>query len=548
MNLGSSTDLTRVRDGLSCRQWLEKLAGGPFERLERMLALFTHLSRQPLPAEPTFEILEQARISLLKEVDEAVKPLQQMSLPFQPSHLGALEQIRKSMDMLHQLYRRSYTRMIEAEAIDTRSIIPGAANAMRVVMPLARALDTQARLIAILLKLKVEVEPIHWDSLCLLGRYMRQSTFLDEVLIDPIGLLKPCTSRATFVYPILLRLANLPERSTNQILLIDKLTMRWAARVGIRIDTPPNLENQGHGPSIELSSDYSVRLDTTRLLKSLFERKEEWLADPTGKRTAPFTRDELASLMEDLEHQWGAEFRNHSGQPAPQRQVRLRFGLPRIYGQETASGDATLTPAPAASPGYTYGRLEQNTIMRMTFGSASKGRSSSELFMTESEAAHWLKVDGKRMVFERHVMTPSALQGALVTMMAVPEILRRKTDDVSDRSGAELAPLTLGLVVGVEQMMGQSKGLSMHRIVVNTFEAKTTPVGVREEGNILFYDAFLLDRVPLSDVSNSIVARRGLLRQGMHVTLRDQSSDRPAVLGDLMDDGRVFERFAVQIK
>jgi hypothetical protein len=548
MNLGSSTDLARVRDGQSCRQWLDKLDGGPFERLERMLALFTHLSRQPLPAEPTYEILEQARLTLLKEVEDALKPLQQMSLPLQPSQLAALEQIRKSMDMLHQLYRRSYTRMIEAEAIDTRSIIPGAANAMRVVMPLARALDTQARLIALLLKLKVEVEPVHWDSLCLLGRYMRQSTFLDEVLIDPVGLLKPCTSRATFVYPILLKLANLPERSTNQILLIDKLTMRWAARVGIRIDTPPNLENQGHGPSVELSPDYSVRLDTTRLLKSLFERKQEWLADETGKRTAPFTRDELASLMDDLERLWSAEFRNNPGQPAPQRQIRLRFGLPRIYGQETSTGDATLTPAQAVAPGYVYGRLEQNTIMRMTFGAATKGRSSSELFMTEAESAHWLKVDGKRMVFERHVVTPSALLGSLVTMMAIPEALRRKSDDQEERASATPAPLILGQVIGVEQMTGQSKGLSMHRIVVNSFEAKTTPVGVRNDGNILFYDAFLLDRMPLSEAANSIVARRGLLRQGMHVTLRDQSSDRLAVLGDLMDEGRVFERFAVAIK
>jgi hypothetical protein len=452
------------------------------------------------------------------------------------------------MDLLHQLYRRSYTRMIEAEAMDTRSIIPGAANAMRVVMPLARALDTQARLIAMLLKLKVEVEPMHWDSLCLLGRYMRQSTFLDEVLIDPVGLLKPCTSRATFVYPILLQLANLPERSMNQTLLIDKLTMRWAARVGIRIDTPANLDNQGHGPSVELSPDYSVRLDTTRLLKSLFERKQEWLADQTGKRTAPFTRDELASLMNDLERLWSSEYKNHPGQPAPQRQVRLRFGLPRIYGQETATGDATLTPAPAAAPGYTYGRLEQNTIMRMTFGATTKSRTSSELFMTEAESAHWLKVDDRRMVIERHVVTPSALQGSLVTIMAVPEALRRKSDDQEEWRHAEPAPLTLGLVVGVEQMMGQSKGLSMHRIMVDTFEANTTPVGVRDEGNILFYDAFLLDRVPLSEVAHSIVARRGLLRQGMHVTLRDQSSDRLAVLGDLMDEGRVFERFAVTMK
>ncbi len=548
MNLGSSTDLARVRDGQTCRLWLDKMAGGPFERLERMLALFTYLSRQPLPAEPTYEVLEEARVTLLKEVDEAVKPLQQMSLPFQPSQLAALEQIRKCMDMLHQLYRRSYTRMIEAEAIDTRSIIPGAANAMRVVMPLARALDTQARVIALLLKLKVEVDPIHWDSLCLLGRYMRQSTFLDEVLIDPVGLLKPCTSRATFVYPILLHLANLPERSTNQVLLIDKLTMRWAARVGIRIDTPPNLEQQGHGPSVELSPDYSVRLDTTRLLKSLFERKHEWLADTTGKRTAPFTRDELATLMNDLERQWSVEFKNYQGEPAPQRQIRLRFGLPRIYGQETGTGDVTLTPAPAAAPGYTYGRLEQNTIMRMTFGATSKGRSSSELFMTESESARWLKVDGRRMVIERHVVTPSALQGSLVTMMAVPEAMRRKSDDSAAPVATAPTPLTLGLVVGVEQMTGQSKGLSMHRIMVDTFEAKTTPVGVREDGNILFYDAFLLDRVPLSEVSHSVVARRGLLRQGMHVTLRDQSSDRLAVLGDLMDDGRVFERFAVVIK
>ncbi len=548
MNLGSSTDLARVRDGLTCRQWLDKMAGGPFERFERMLALFTHLSRQPLPAEPTYEILEEARVTLLKEVDEAVKPLQQMSLPLQLSQLAALEQIRKCMDMLHQLYRRSYTRMIEAEAIDTRSIIPGAANAMRVVMPLARALDTQARLIALLLKLRVEVEASHWDSLCLLGRYMRQSTFLDEVLIDPIALLKPCTSRATFVYPILLRLANLPERSSNQILLIDKLTMRWAARVGIRIDTPPNLDNQGHGPSMELSPDYSVRLDTTRLLKSLFERKQEWLADPTGKRTAPFTRDELASLMEDLEGLWSARFKHDFGTPAPQRQIRLRFGLPRIYGQETGTGDVTLTPAPAATVGYTYGRLEQNTIMRMTFGATSKGRSSAELFMTESESAHWLRSDGRRMLFERHVVTPSALQGSLVTMMAVPEILRRKSDDLQERRTAPPVPLMLGLVVGVEQLMNHSKGLSLHRIVVKSFEANTTPVGVREDGNILFYDAFLLDCVPFSEVTHSIVARRGLLRTGQHVTLRDQSADRPGVLGDLMDEGRMFERFAVTLK
>jgi hypothetical protein len=543
MNLGSSTDLARVRDALSCRQWLDKMAGGPFERLERMLALFAHLGRQPLPADPTFEVLEQARNTLFKEVDDAVKPLHQMSLPFQPSQISALEQIRKCMDMLHQLYRRSYTRMIEAEALDTRSVIPGAANAMRVVMPLARALDTQARLISILLKLKVEVEPSHWDSLCLLARYMRQSTFIDEVLIDPIGLLKPCTSRATFVYPILLHLANLPERSSNQILLIDKLAMRWAARVGIRIDTPPNLDNQGHGPSVELSPDYSVRLDTTRLLKSLFERKQEWLADPTGKRTAPFTRDELATLMEDLQRLWSADFKNSMGEPAPQRQVRLRFGLPRIYGQETSSGDATLTPAPAATPAHGYDYLEQSTIMKMTFGGGGRGRSSADLFMTESESAHWLKVDGQRWLIERHLVTPSAMQGALVTVMPVPESL----DGPSGRA-SKTSTLSLGVVTGVQQMTSQTKGLSTHRITVDTFDAQASPIGVREDGYILFYDAFLLDKAPLSNVAHSVVARRGLLRSAMQVTLRDQSGERAATLGELMGEGRVYERFEVHSK
>jgi hypothetical protein len=543
MNLGSSTDLARVRDAQSCRQWLDKMAGGPFERLERMLALFTHLGRQPLPADPTFEVLEQARNTLFKEVDDAVKPLHQMSLPFQPSQLSALEQIRKCMDMLHQLYRRSYTRMIEAEALDTRSVIPGAANALRVVMPLARALDTQARLISLLLKLKVEVDPAHWDSLCLLARYMRQSTFIDEVLIDPIGLLKPCTSRATFVYPILLHLANLPERSTNQILLIDKLAMRWAARVGIRIDTPPNLETQGHGPSVELSPDYSVRLDTTRLLKSLFERKQEWLADPTGKRTAPFTRDELATLMEDLQRLWSADFKNNVGDAAPQRQVRLRFGLPRIYGQETSSGDATLTPAPAAAPAYGYDYLEQSTIMKMTFGVGGKGRSSAELFMTESESAHWLNVDGRRWLIERHLVTPSAMQGALVTVMPVPEAPEGPLGRVP-----KVAKLSLGVVAGVQQVTGQSKGLSTHRISVDTFDAQASPVGVREDGYILFYDAFLLDKAPLSEVAHSVVARRGLLRSAMQVTLRDHTGERAAVLGELMDEGRVYERFEVHSK
>jgi hypothetical protein len=546
MNLGSSTDLARVRDAQSCRVWLDKMAGGPYERLERMMALFTHLSRQPLPADPTFEILEQARTTLLREVDEAVKPLQQMSLPFQPSQLSALEQIRKTMDMLHQLYRRSYTRMIEAEAIDTRSVIPGAANAMRVVMPLARALDTEARLISLLLKLRVEVDASHWDSLCLLGRYMRQSTFLDEVLIDPVGLLKPCTSRAIFVYPVLLHLAHLPERSTNQILLIDKLAMRWAARVGMRIDTPPQLDKQGHGPGVELSPDYSVRLDTTRLLKSLFERKHEWLSDPTGKRTAPFTRDELTTLLDDLERNWSVAFRSHRGQPSSQRQVRLRFGLPRIYGQETSAGDATLTPAASAGPGYTYGRLEQNTIMRMTFGSSGKGRSSSDLFMSESESARWLSVDGRRYWIERHLVTPSAMQGALAALSIQPEKAELEATRVGDK--IESHDLILGQVVAVEQLAGQSKGMSMHRIAIDAFDARSYPVGVREEGHISFYDAFLLDRVPLSEVSHSILARKGLLKSGFHVTIRDQNTDRMAVLGELMADGRVFERFEVVFK
>ena len=542
MNLGSSTDLARVRDALSCRQWLEKMAGGPFERLERMLALFTHLGRQPLPADPTFEILEQVRVTLLKEVEEAVKPLQQMSLPFLPSHLSALEQIRKAMDGLHQLYRRSYTRMIEAEALDTRSVIPGAANALRVVMPLARALDTQARLITQLLKLRVEVDPVHWDSLCLLGRYMRQSTFLDAVLIDASPMLKPCTSRATFVYPILLRLANLPSRTTNQVLLVDKLAMRWAARVGVRIDTPPNLDNMGHGPALELSPDYSVRLDTTRLLKSLFERKQEWLTDESGKRTAPFTRDELASLLGDLEHAWSADFKPDRGSPAPQRQVRLRFGLPRLYGQETASGDVTITPAVGSGVGYTYGRLEQNTVIRMAMGSSAMKHTASDLFMSESESAHWVRVEGKRHWLERHLVTPSAMLGSLITIMPVPEVVAPEGEIVAKQG------LTLGLVVGAEQLTGQSKGLSLHRVVVDSFEAATYPVGIREEGSIPFYDAFLLDAVPLSDVRNSLVARRGLLQQGMRITVRDQKSDRMAIVGEVMDVGRIYERFALVLR
>ncbi len=544
MTLGSSTDLSRVRDAQSCRQWLDKMAGGPFERLERMQALFAHLGRQPLPADPTFEILEQARMTLLAEVASAVKPLQQMSLPLQPSHLSALEQIRKALDMLHQLYRRCYTRMIESEALDTRSVIPGAANALRVVMPLARALDTQARMIALLLKLRVEVDPLYWDALCLLGRYMRQSTFLDEVLIDPVGLLKPCTARATFVYPILLRLANLPARNTNQLLLIDKLATRWSARVGLRIDTPPDLSSQPHGPSIELSSDYSVRLDTVRLLKSLNERKVDWLSDVSGKRIAPFTRDELASLMADLERLWSADFKPQGGSPAPQRLVRLRFGLPRLYGQETASGDATLTPPAPGVPGA-YAGWEGNTVVRKALGGGQHGRSASDLFMTESESAQWVRVDGRLLVIERHLVTPSALLGSLATVMPVPE---NEGNPVSTETAAREQALMLGQVVAVEQLTSQTKGLSTHRVSIQTFETPTFPVGVREEGSILFYDAFLLDRQPLSKVRHSLVARRGLLRTGMEVTLRDHSADRQAVLGEVMDNGRMFERFELQLK
>jgi hypothetical protein len=148
-----------------------------------------------------------ARVELVRAIEDAVRPLQVAPIPFVPEQRAVLIELHGALLALRDAFKRVYARMSDARSLDTRSVIPGATNALRVALPLARALDAQSRAMALLLGCRALVGPQAWDELGLMAQHMRRTTFLDQSLPDRVALTQPNTSRGAFVYPLLLLFA-----------------------------------------------------------------------------------------------------------------------------------------------------------------------------------------------------------------------------------------------------------------------------------------------------------------------------------------------------
>jgi hypothetical protein len=367
MGAGNLIEIARVRDAVGCRDLLERARQydranekthlksdaekGQAPRtpmlLQTVASLIHDFGRMKVSAEEGFEILEQIRAAAIEGFEKVrISPAAARSVPITNSAWEPLRRVMLAYKAMRNHYKRIYMGLLEDEGLQTRTVIPGAANSLRTVMPLARALDCQSRMIAFGLMNQVVLDPIEWDELCVMARHLRVSTFLDESLPDPCALIRPNTARALYVYPVLLWLAKPSCYNQVELQMVEKLARKWAAKVGFRIDSGQSRKENSQGPSVALTNDHVVRFDTHKLVRSLVERRSE-ITDPMATKQAGLpagvTLPQVVDMLNGLETAWGKAAWIDATDLAngPVLEVTMRLGLPT---QESKTQDASTVP------------------------------------------------------------------------------------------------------------------------------------------------------------------------------------------------------------
>src|SRR5690606_37240448 len=288
------------------------------------------------------------------------------------------------------------------------------------------------------------------------------------------------------VYPLLLQVAGLPSRAPAGAGFADRLASRLAVKVGFRIDHGVPEANP-HGPTLLLTPEHAVRLDTHRMPESIGRRKQQWLSaaesDPAAKKALPLTERATIALLDDLERRWtdaspvavadGPAAPDTAGGSAASSRARVRFGLQRLHSTDLQPRADTSGAEGAAGARCEYRRREQNTIIRRALGGECDRREPAVLVMAEGETVD--RVDrrtGGRFVFERHGTAPRAALGALLAI-------------------APQGSLSLATIEAIEQIPeADYLRLRGQRLTVRSWPGTPVPAGVKIGDALSFIDAW----------------------------------------------------------
>lgn len=586
MNVGFDSDLEGIHDAESARAWLRGLSGDPGARLDSIRTLLARVSESATAAvrwraQALNDVLEVLRVDQWRAIVGRLEPLAGRPVPFTPIEWPLLTSAIDSLQVLRNLYKRAYAQTLRAD--ESTGGIPGARDSLAGVMPLVRALDAQARLVSLQLRHRCVPQAADWDELCVLARGVRRSSFQDESLPDAVPIVKPVTARALFVYPVLLECASLAARVGAESELAQRLAARLASRVGYRIDHGAPREN-AHGPRIALSADYAVRLDTHRVPASLARWRTQWFGDGDTARSIafplPLPEVEALRLLADLERCWAPadtprSTGAHPAASAASRRIRLRFGLPKTHSADSrpaAGGSARAespTVAPLTVPGFTrhtgeprfprtggesqyeYGRWEQNTIIRLAFGSPMIRDGAGPTWIGESERAARLadRPDG-RTVIARDLAIPRAAPGMLVALEedADPPAHRKAGASPAPASSPARVPsFALGIVEAIEQLLGREGHASRaHWLIVRLWAGQAIPVTVRVGDALFFEDAWMLRGTGASSELPCLVMAAGRAHGSDPGMLREPSGEVAIRFVSVLDRGTGYERLSMR--
>ncbi|MEZ5738455.1 MAG: hypothetical protein R3E68_02620 [Burkholderiaceae bacterium] len=509
-------ELDRIRHAAHCAQWLQRTVlglSGSQERLSAMTPLLLRLGRHDGSPNTVLKMLEEVRRVAVVEAERVFELAALTSLPLDAQMQASVQAADITLEHLAQLYSVLHRQMDVALAM--HRVIERAGNSLRSVLPLARALDAQSRRVAGLLRAQVVVSTEHWLDLARLGSRMRDTTYLDVNLRDPLTRLRPCNARALFIHPFLLQLAASIDALPGQALQIDAVCRRWAHRVGFRIDFGVAPRANPYGPTLVLDAGCHVRLDTHRLTKSLAREPHRADADTASALSQ--------AALAALERAWTTPGPRRGPQPADGREVRLCLGLPGPYLQAARRSGQD-------GAAYSWGEYEHTPRPSRQSDSAAL----AALF-ARAERASWTSTDGDRLLLDRRSPLPSPARDGLVALMA---------DAGQAAGGGGPGRLQLALIRSVGQLLGG--GPSSHRIGVQTMPGVSEPVGIVDGGEAGGADGFLMTAGSGDDREATMFAPGGRLQDGARLRLRRDRADLTIDVLARSGAGPGYERFRVR--
>ncbi|MCM5571853.1 hypothetical protein M6I34_15140 [Burkholderiaceae bacterium FT117] len=532
------------------------------ERIAAIVGLLARLGRSAVPPEVLAAQLETLRSALLPAVDATLERVEVRQMPYGAEAWRLFTDATSALRALRTLYRLADSRMgrearqvpgdadAKAAPAGARTLPVAAPELPAASLPLLRALDLQSRVLAALLVHRIDPLAADWNELCVLGRRARSAGLLDFAVPDPLPPFRPVTARALFTYPLLLRLADLPARSRDEIRLVARLAAPVSRQLGFRVDAGTSKPNP-LGPIVALTPAWSVRLDSHRVPGVLAGQLEAARGDAAGAAVP-------AALKAELQACWGPgrdwpsdgsapasdavhadpDARADSGacaDAADAPRISMRFGLPRRDAPAAPGGapNDRRESGPRAGAAYVFGQWERNTIVRLSMTTDQETAAPPESDpLAGAEPVRCLARRPGRIEIERLAMLPPAPPGGLVALQ------------VEEATG--WPSLLLGRVAAIEQLPDPAYArLRAHRLAVEPWPGTASLVGLRFGSARFFEDAWLLRGG--AGARDELVTAPGLAAPGGRAVLRDGEREVPIRFTRAIGSGPGYERIGFAV-
>ncbi|HYF57692.1 MAG TPA: hypothetical protein VEA81_01915 [Burkholderiaceae bacterium] len=512
-----------------------------------MLARVAMTLEERIPGpEARLEALDALRPALWSALGPALRPLRGQPIPFAHDEITAFHRVGVALRATRDAFVRLHGELCE----------PGAAPSPRALLALARALDAQSSLLSAACRLRIALPREDWDELCRLAHPLLAAGALDEPFADATGVRAGMsasgTPRAAFAMPLLLRLLEPLGLRGAALDTAGALARASAGRVGVRIELDGRPHVSGDGPSLMLSLDHTVLLDTRAGL-SWIGRCAERLgrgASPgaLGVRTL-LPAGQFGELLERLGEVWGPTWVPTPLVRPPIPQASMILGLPQR--SRRASASSADEPAGTGAPLYVYGR----GLMAAGLAPASAEGQDPETLRREAIDAAiraladangrpvvWRGRDARRAVFARADDAPRLHLGQLVAVL--PE---RGTRRAAPRPGAGPSRLMLGRIVTLAHT-GSADGREPagHDVGVAFWPGSPVPVRVRLGTGTAFEDAWWFETGADGEPPSLVLRRDRVERdESVAVLVRDAAGDRDLRVVGLLERGLDFDRVAL---
>ncbi|MEK9777392.1 MAG: hypothetical protein VW339_14825, partial [Quisquiliibacterium sp.] len=319
------------QDAAACRTWLVHLPQDGGARLEQLAALVSDLGEKPQSDEHLLQVAESLRPAHLAALRDLAQPLLGAVKPLQGKDLQTAQAILDGYRMGEGLFAKLHQAAGGDAALASGKDDPSMSVLM---LPMARALDYQSRLVIAAIRLGIGPSPSDWDTLCSRARAIRALGLNDIRVLDPASRHHSGTCRESFVSALLVHLASQERLSADELEFATRLASRWAGKVGFIISDSREPSAPLSRPRVELTASSTVQLVSHRLQRRIEESMNEAASSDEqvlARLPGPIKPQSLTDLMTRLKTAWCE----------PRLVKRDRFASPgrgRAYPVPTAAG------------------------------------------------------------------------------------------------------------------------------------------------------------------------------------------------------------------